>query len=226
MVGIKTPQNIKDVFYKTYNVTDNYKKLIVKDNEITKDLKTLYKNNIWDLSDKCEKLEVINKAENKNFYNSWINQIYLLDYKRVQKFKTIKVIDFFNLRYKGDQTERNEKNYISHFKTWINNFFIDQAKEENLKWFCINQNQVLLTLFKARNTRKNSLETFRKDINLLLHILKISEADDEIINRYKMLNMNLSLITKMQESNNEIDETEKYIDYNELLKLQNNLYNN
>lgn len=48
------------------------------------------------------------------------------------------------------------------------------------------------------------------------------------MNEYKVLNMNLSLVTKMQESNNELNDIEqnKFIDYKDLLKLQNNLYNN
>lgn len=47
------------------------------------------------------------------------------------------------------------------------------------------------------------------------------------MNQYKVLNINLSLVTKLKESNNELDEAEhnKFIDYNDLLKLQNNLYN-
>lgn len=46
-------------------------------------------------------------------------------------------------------------------------------------------------------------------IYLLLHILEITEAGEEIMNKYKVLNINLSLVTKMQESNNELDETEQ-----------------
>ena len=123
--------------------------------------------------------------------------------------KEIDKNDFYNLKFKGDLTERNEKNYISHFKTWIKIFFTGQEFDENLNWFCINQNYVLLPLMQQRNGRKSSTETLRKDINLLLHFLKIAEAGDEIINKYKVLNMALSMTHNIKESNNILDENEE-----------------
>jgi hypothetical protein len=131
------------------------------------------------------------------------------------------------LGYKPDgNTDRNELNYISHFKTWLNNFFIDQQEIDNLNYFVLNQNEVLLTLMTQRNQRKNSLETFRKDINLLLHFCKIAETDVELINKFKVLNMALSLIHNLKEGENKLDDNEqtKYINYEELLKLQKKLY--
>jgi len=171
-------------------------------------------------------LKQINKAENKIFYNGWLNEVYLLDYKLKQKLKNINRKTFFNLGYKGDTTDRNELNYISHYKTWVNQFFKDQEDIDNLNYFVLNQNEVLLTLMTRRNERANSLETLRKDINLLLHFCKIAETDVEMINKLKVLNMALSLIHNLKEGNNILDsnEEQKFINYDDLLKLQNKLY--
>jgi uncharacterized protein YnzC (UPF0291/DUF896 family) len=220
------PQIVKDDFYKTFQSPDNYKKLIIKDNEITDKLRYIFKNNVWNLEEKAQELKKVNRAESKNNYNSWLNEVYLLDYKLKPKLKPINRKTFFNLGYKGETTNRNELNYISHYKTWVNQFFKDQEDIDNINWFCQNQNEVLLTLMTQRNARNNSLETFRKDLNLLLHFCKIAEAGDEIINKFKVLNMALSLIHNLKEGNNilDVNEEKKFINYDDLLKLQKKLY--
>ena len=79
----------------------------------------------------------------------------------------------------------------------------------------------------ARNEKNNALETLRKDINLLLHFLKIAEAGEEIINKYKVLNLALSKINDIKEGENKLNddrEDKAFINYEELLKLRNNLY--
>jgi hypothetical protein len=57
--------------------------------------------------------------------------------------------------------------------------------------------------------------------------LEIAAAPKEIITKYKLINKNLSLIHEQKESENKLDEGEqkKFIDYNDLLKIRNNLYN-
>ena len=161
------PQIVKNDFYQTFQNTDNYKKIIIKDNETTDKLRYIFKNNVWNLEEKAQELKQTNKAENKNFYNAFLNEVYLLDYKTKPKLKAINNKDFFNLKYKIDgNTERTEKNNVSHFKTWVNQFFRDQADIENLYYFALNQNEVLLTLLTQRNARGNALETVRKDINI------------------------------------------------------------
>ncbi len=125
------PQIVKDDFHKTFQSPDNYKKLIIKDNEITDKLRDIFKNNIWGLEEKTQELKKVNRAENKNFYNGWLNEVYLLDFKTKPKLKNINRKTIFNLGYKGETTDRNELNYISHFKTWVNQFFKDQEDIDN-----------------------------------------------------------------------------------------------
>ncbi len=61
-------------------------------------------------------------------YDSWMNNIYLLDYKRKPKITTILKDDFYNFDYQGDNTKRTETTYINVYKSWINNIFINQKK--------------------------------------------------------------------------------------------------
>jgi hypothetical protein len=221
-------QFVKDNFYNDFQKLENYKDLHIKRNSITTDLKQIFYSNVWDLKNKCEELKKSNKAENKDYYNAFLNDIYLLDYKEKPKIKTIKTDDFLNFKYNENvDNTRNEANYISHFNTWLNLFFPEQVGQKNLNWFVFNQNKVLLTLLNGRNERNNKLETVRKDINLILHFLEIAAAPKEIITKYKLINKNLSLIHEQKESENKLDDDEqkKFIDYKELLKIRNDLYN-
>ena len=97
---------------------ENYKDLNIKRSSITTDLKQIFYNNVWDLKNKCEELKKKNKIEQNDYYNAFLNEIYLLDYKQKPQIMTIKTDDFYNLKYNENvENDRNEANYISHFKT-------------------------------------------------------------------------------------------------------------
>ena len=148
------PQNVKDDFYNKFQTPKNYKTLKIKVNKTTKDLKDIFNNNVWNLKDKALKLQQVTKAENNEYYNSWLNEVYLLDYIKVPKMKDINKDDFLKLKYKTEgNTDRTELNNVSHFKTWINNIFPEQVKFNNLNWFCTNQKEILLKLIIARNEK-------------------------------------------------------------------------
>ncbi len=47
-----------------------------------------------ELKDKALKLQQVTKAENNEYYNSWLNEVHLLDYIKVPKMKDINKDDF------------------------------------------------------------------------------------------------------------------------------------
>jgi len=223
-----TPENIKQDFYNKYSNVSNYNNLTIKKNKVTTDLKDIFNNNIWNLKEQAQELEKKQLVEHNNFYNAFLSNVYLLDYKTVPKIKTITIKDFYNYKFNEGKTERNELNYINTFKSWINNIFTDRQKEINFNWFVLNQNEVLLKLFEYRNNNNNSIETLRKDINLLMKILKLAINErDEIINKYKIINITLSKIYEFTQKTNKLSPLEqtKFINYDELLKIRQELYN-
>jgi len=166
--------------------------------------------------------------EHNNLYNAFLSDVYLLDYTKQPKMKTITIKDFNNYKFNEGKTERNELNYINTFKSWINNIFIDHKRDLNFNWFVLNQNEVFLKLFEYRNNNNNSIETLRKDINLLMKLLKLSLGErHEIINKYKLININLSKIYEFGQKTNKLTPLEqtKFINYDELLKIRQDLYN-
>ena len=105
--------------------------------------------------------------EHNNFYNAFTSDVYLLDFKKQPKLNVITIKDFYNYKFQDGKTTRNELNYINTFKSWINNIFTDHNKDLNFNYFVLNQNEVLFKLIEY------SLESLRKDLNLLLKILKL-----------------------------------------------------
>ena len=225
MSNKKVPQVVKDSFYLIYCNPKNYKELTIKTNIITKQLEQIYNNNIWDLKQQSEELS--KKIEYKGIYNSFKTGVYLLDYKSKPQIKSITKKDFFNYKFKGTNTDRTELNYINVFKSWVNNIFPEHASDLNLDYFIYNQNEVLYKLLLYRNNNNLKLETIRKDINLLLKLLKISVGERvEIVDKYKVLQMALSKMHEAKEQNNELNETEarSFVPYKDLINLRNKLY--
>ena len=150
-----TPNFIKNDFYKKYSTTTNYKDLEIKKNVTTNELEKLYDSNIMNLKTLSEELQTKNEAENNNYFNTFINKVYLLDFKNKPKLKEINKTKFLNYEYKEpENTIRTEKNYVSTYNTWLNNIFQDEPIINNLTWFVLNQNKILLKLLQYRSNKK------------------------------------------------------------------------
>jgi len=190
-----TPDNIKQDFYFKFSDPKNYKDLTIKKTNITTNLKEIFNNNIWSLKTLAEELQNKQIIEHNNFYNAFLSDVYLLDFKKQPKINTITIKDFYDYKFQDGKTTRNELNYINTFKSWINNIFTDHKKDLNFNYFVLNQNEILYKLIEYRNIKNNSLESLRKDLNLLLKILKLVVGERaEIVNKYKVININLSKI--------------------------------
>ena len=222
-----TPENIKQDFYNKYSNTSNYKDLNIKKNETTTHLKYLFNNNVWNLKESAHELGEKQVIEHNNFYNAFLSDVYLLDYKKQPKINEITLKDFYGYKFQEGKTTRNELNYINIFKSWVNNIFIEHNQDQNLNYFILKQNEVLLKLFEYRNKLNHSLETLRKDLNLLLKFLKIAVGERaEIVNKYKVINITLSKIYEYNQKSNKLTKIEetKFINYDELLKIRQLLY--
>ena len=64
----KIPKVIKDTFYLEWSKPNNYKDLVIKKNSVTKDLETIYNNNIWNLKE--QSIELSKKIEYHGIYNA------------------------------------------------------------------------------------------------------------------------------------------------------------
>ena len=137
----KLPKIIKDTIYLEWSKPKNYKDLVIKKNNVTKDLEQIYNNNIWNLKD--QSAELSKKIEYKGIYNAVISGEYLLHYKLKPQITSVGRKELFNYKFKGNNTELTELNYIHGYKAWINNIFPEHSSDTNLDWFILNRNEVL-----------------------------------------------------------------------------------
>jgi hypothetical protein len=84
-----TPENVKQDFYNKYSNVSNYKELTIKKNNVTTNLKNLFNKNIWNLKDQAQELEKKQIIEHNNIYNGFLSDVYLLDYNKQPKIKTM-----------------------------------------------------------------------------------------------------------------------------------------
>ena len=223
------PESVKEIFYNTWQDPNNYKDLIIRNNSTTTKLKNIFNNNNWNLKELADDLEEKSRIEHVNFFNSWLNGVYLLDHSKTIEMKTLTVESLYNYELKDPKiSETTENTYIAFYKAWINNIFPKYQNETTLDWVIKKQNHVLYKLMEYRSDNKQSLETLRKDLNLMLKLIKLSMGEQsEMANKYKSLNMGLSKILDIREKRNILSEKENrtFIEYTDLLKIRNDLYN-
>jgi hypothetical protein len=89
-----TPDNVKQDFYLKYSDTKNYNDLAIKKNTTTTNLKEIFNSNIWGLKTLAEELQKKQIIEHNNFYNAFLSDVYLLDFKKQPKFNNITIKGF------------------------------------------------------------------------------------------------------------------------------------
>ena len=232
----RIPAKVKAEYYLKYTVVSGYPNLTIKKNDITIQLKGLLNNNFWNLKQLSSALEQKLKIEHvDNNLISWNHDIALLDYKSKVKpnFKNGIALkaDFLNYKYLGTNVQRTEENYINQFKNWLNNILgIKYRTKENLNFIVDEHIYILYSCLKFRSDNKQSLETFKTDIKLLLKLLSIQlDEKDEIIIKYKILLNSLRMVIENSEKINIIAtnrEVKTFVNYEQLLEIQELLQTN
>lgn len=224
----KVPESIKANYYLKYSDAQNYEDLIIKGDMLTTELNNLVSSNSFKLLELVQKLEEKNKIENvKSFKISWGHDVPLLTFKKQPKIKTGSwvVSDFQNYKFQGDNTQRTEKNYIESFNTIMNNITHEYKQEKTLNFFISNHLNIFYKCFKYRSDKRQSLETFKNDVKLMVKIIKLllDNDKDELYIKYSVLLSGLSKIIDNSEKLNVVrtdKEIKTAIDYQTLLKLQ------
>ena len=170
----KVPEDKKAAYYINFSSPEGYKDLIIKNDTTTKNLKSLINDNIFNIVSLSQQLENKNKIENiKNYKISWAHDVPLLTNSKPLKIKgSFLVSDFLNYRFQGDNTQRTEKNYIEQFNAIINNIAPEYKGENKLNFFINDHLEIFYKCLKYRNDKKQSLDSFKNDLKLIVKFLK------------------------------------------------------
>ena len=227
MPGKVPAQKLAD-YYITFSSPEGYKELIIKKDSLTNNLKSLINDNIFNIVSLSQQLENKNKIENiKNYVIAWAHDVPLLTNSKSIKFKSFLVSDFLNYKFQGDNTQRTEKNYIEQFNAIINNIAPEFKGETKLNFFINNHLEIFYKCLKYRNDKKQSLDSFKNDVKLIVKFLKmILGTKNELYIKYSVLLSSLSKIIEFKEKSNIVSsetEIKNFTPYEELLKLQDKL---
>ena len=174
-----------------------------------------------------QQLENKNKIENvKNYKISWGHDVPLLTNSKPIKIKSsFLVSDFLNYKFQGDNTQRTEKNYIEQFNAIINNIAPEYKGENKLNFFINDHLEIFYKCLKYRNDKKQSLDSFKNDLKLIVKFLKMILGNKhDLYIKYSVLLSSLSRIIEYKEKfnkNESAKEIKTAIKYEDLLKLQN-----
>jgi len=226
MPGKVPAQKLAD-YYITFSSPESYKDLIIKKDSLTNNLKSLINDNIFNIVSLSQQLENKNKIENvKNYIIAWAHDVPLLTNSKPIKIKSsFLVSDFLNYKFQGDNTQRTEKNYIEQFNAIINNIAPEYKGENKLNFFLNNHLEIFYKCLKYRNDKKQSLDSFKNDLKLIVKFLKLMLGNkNELYIKYSVLLSSLSRIIEYKEKFNKNESTKEIktaIKYDDLLKLQN-----
>ena len=210
-----------------WKLLKNYKDLKkTKNNKLLK----LYSYGKWFIEDIPFTLKSKFDYAKKNFIstyggsNAWTEKLFLYDINNYDISITLSGLE--KGEYQQDQCSDNQyANVINFIKKNIY-----KTDENNLGWLLKNNIKILELLMEYRIEKKQSISTFNNDLKMFARIFKIALGDNhELYKKYSQLQSDLnSLLIEKETGKNTLNkyEKDKYIDFDNLLKIRQDLEDN
>ena len=210
-----------------WKLLKNYKDLKkTKNNKLLK----LYSYGKWFIEDTPFTLKSKFDYAKKNFIstyggpNAWTEKLFLYDINNYDISITLSGLE--KGEYQQDQCSDNQyANVINFIKKNIY-----KTDEDNLGWLLKNNIKILELLMEYRIDKKQSISTFNNDLKMFARIFKIALGDThELYKKYSQLQTDLnSLLIEKETGKNTLNkyEKDKYIDFDNLLKIRQDLEDN
>ena len=210
-----------------WKLLKNYKDLKkTKNNKLLK----LYSYGKWFIEDIPFTLKSKFDYAKKNFIstyggsNAWTEKLFLYDINNYDISITLSGLE--KGEYQQDQCSDNQyANVINFIKKNIY-----KTDENNLGWLLKNNIKILELLMEYRIDKKQSISTFNNDLKMFARIFKIALGDThELYKKYSQLQSDLnSLLIEKETGKNTLNkyEKDKYIDFDNLLKIRQDLEDN
>jgi hypothetical protein len=212
-----------------WKLLKNYSKLkkISKPQTLLK----LYSHGKWSMDDNEFTLKSKFDYAKKNFIstyggpNAWTEQLFLYDY--TDKY-TITIT--LSALEKGEyqQQQCSDKQYANVIKFIKKNIY--KTEDDNLGWLLENHIHILGLLMEYRINNKQSISTFNADLKMFARLFKIALGDtNELYKKYSQLQTDFNrLLIEKETGKNTLNkyEKEKYIEFENLLKIRDELEEN
>ena len=210
-----------------WKLLKNYKDLKkTKNNKLLK----LYSYGKWFIEDTPFTLKSKFDYAKKNFIstyggsNAWTEKLFLYDINNYDISITLSGLE--KGEYQQDQCSDNQyANVINFIKKNIY-----KTDDDNLGWLLKNNIKILELLMEYRIDKKQSISTFNNDLKMFARVFKIALGDThELYKKYSQLQTDLnSLLIEKETGKNTLNkyEKDKYIDFDNLLKIRQDLEDN
>ena len=210
-----------------WKLLKNYKDLKkTKNNKLLK----LYSYGKWFIEDTPFTLKSKFDYAKKNFIstyggsNAWTEKLFLYDINNYDISITLSGLE--KGEYQQDQCSDNQyANVINFIKKNIY-----KTDDDNLGWLLKNNIKILELLIEYRIDKKQSISTFNNDLKMFARVFKIALGDThELYKKYSQLQTDLnSLLIEKETGKNTLNkyEKDKYIDFDNLLKIRQDLEDN
>lgn len=221
-----------------YKVKSAYKNLVSINDEISKNIKNILNNNIWNLNDKFDELKEYYDFINNTGKIAWENNIQYLDYENFPPvLNEISLKSFENGDYaskyvdtkRGANVKETESKYAKRIIFWTKTF--EPLKQyqgvDDLSWIVPNNRILMYEIMKYHNEKNNKLATLNQEFKGLVRIIKlIMGEENELRYKYSALQIAITDMGNLSDDDNlnvTDQELRTFIPYEQLIDIVDQL---
>lgn len=214
-----------------YKTLANYKDLEIRNDAISRNLRNIYDNNIWNLKGSFAILKEYYEELGQPSTIAWDEDIQYLDYRRHPVINDISLEKLKTGEYRTVETNKKhnsnitEKLYATRIEFFIKKFapFQKYKDKDDLQWVVNNNRELMYEIMKYNNDENNSIPTLSNDLKAVIRVVKLLLGESNEL-RYKLSSLHAAIsdLEKMGDDLNTIrthQETVTFVPYEQLLTI-------
>lgn len=211
-----------------------YKKLKIKNDNISDRIKFIYNNNHWNLKDQFKKLKDHYKELGITGAIAWDNDIQYLDYDRKPKAKPKRSLQKFMKgeyksigTYKKPNSLETEKTYAKRIIFFTKTFpdFHRFINTDDLQWTIDHNRLLFLNVLNYHNDKQQTLSAINRDLKAIIRVYRLLLGDgieNELKYKLSALQIAITDLNNYADDFNNIlsdQELNTFIPYEQLLEI-------
>ena len=207
-----------------YKQKGSYQKLKEKTDQLSKQIKDLFENNVWDLKEKFEHFKLYLEELGNKGEIAWFNGIQYLDYVRFPKpLNVISLQKLIDGEYRGMYIDKKDKilpktdeKYGKRVKFLMKTFLPmkKQRNIDNLQWIIKQNREIMYEIMKYHHEKGNALSTLNSDFKALVRVIKLLLGDeDELRLKYSALQVGLTDLENIKDDQNQVSSNQEFAQY-------------
>lgn len=216
-----------------YKVVSKYTKMKSVKDDLSKKIKDIYEDNIWDLQDKFSDLQKHYKDLSNSGKIAWVNGIQYLEFikkpakpQKIISLKQFKEGKYKSLHtYKKPNTVTTEMSYASRIDFFTKEFqpFHKYKNVDNISWIVDNERQLMYNILYYHNNKANSISSVNKDFKVMIRSIKLVLGEhNELRYKWSALQIALTDLSNLEDDINKVgsdQELNTFVPYEQLLDI-------